>query len=168
MVSLFDRAHDASRRSASGQRCRVSALLEGNIHHDPGSSKSRKSSNSNAFTYFSRRAVGFGYKIDKVYGWWYMALCSVTLLVRTIIVRPHLLVRVTSERFPPARVTFRSVLANESHWLQPLLVLTVRWWPDTNKCGRAIRVDGPILVSSSHLYKYRRVGVVVGGDILEV
>ena len=25
--------------------------------------------------------------------------------------------------------TFRSVLATESHWLQPLLVLTVRWSP---------------------------------------
>ena len=35
----------------------------------------------------------------------------------------------TSERFLPARATIRSVLASESHWLQPLLVLTVRWWP---------------------------------------
>ena len=54
------------------------------------------------------------------------------------IARPHLLVRATTERFPPARATFRSVLASESHWLQPLLVLTVRWWPDTTKCGLAI------------------------------
>ena len=56
-----------------------------------------------------------------------------------IILHPHLLVRATSERFPPARATFRSVLASESHWLQALLVLTVRWWPGTNKCGWGIR-----------------------------
>ena len=49
-----------------------------------------------------------------------------------------LLVRATSERFPPARATFKSVLARESHWLQPLLVFTVRWWSDTRKCGRVI------------------------------
>ena len=24
--------------------------------------------------------------------------------------------------------TFRTDLANESHWLQPVLVLTIRWW----------------------------------------
>ena len=52
-----------------------------------------------------------------------------------LIAHPHLLVRATSERFPKARATFRSVLASESHWLQPLLVLTVRWWPNTSKCG---------------------------------
>ena len=55
-----------------------------------------------------------------------------------LIAHPHLLVRATIEQFPPSRATFRSVLANESQWLQPLLVLTVRWWPDTSKCGRAI------------------------------
>ena len=42
------------------------------------------------------------------------------------------------EQFPPARATFRSGLASESQWLQPLLVLTVRWWPGTNKCGWGI------------------------------
>ena len=52
-----------------------------------------------------------------------------------------LLVWATSERFPPARATFRSVLANKSQQLQPLLVLTVRWWPGTSKYGWAIR-DG--------------------------
>ena len=26
------------------------------------------------------------------------------------------------------RATFRSVVASGSHWLQPLLVLTIRWW----------------------------------------
>ena len=50
-------------------------------------------------------------------------------MIEPLIAHPHLLVRATSERFPPARATFRSVLASESHWLQPLLVLTVRWWP---------------------------------------
>ena len=55
-----------------------------------------------------------------------------------IIARPHFLVRATINWFPPARATFRSVLSNERQWLQPLLVLTVRWWPDTSKCGRAI------------------------------
>ena len=59
-------------------------------------------------------------------------------LVTHLIVHPHLLVRATSERFPPARATFKCVVASESHWLQPVLVLTVRWWPGTSKCGRAI------------------------------
>ena len=48
------------------------------------------------------------------------------------------MVQATSERFPLARATFRSVLASESHWLQPLLVLTIHWWPGTSKCGWAI------------------------------
>ena len=29
----------------------------------------------------------------------------------------------------PAGATFRASSASESHWLQPVLVLTVRWWP---------------------------------------
>ena len=58
-----------------------------------------------------------------------------------IIVHPHILVRATSEQFPPARVTFRSVSAKESHWLQPLLVLTICWCPDTSKCGHAISFE---------------------------
>ena len=41
-----------------------------------------------------------------------------------LIAHPHLLVRATNERFPPARATFRSVLASESHcnpcWYSPL------------------------------------------------
>ena len=41
---------------------------------------------------------------------------------------PHLLVRVASERFLPTMVTFRSVLASKRHWLQPVLVITVRQW----------------------------------------
>ena len=67
--------------------------------------------------------------------------CSILIVKHGIIANPHLLVRATSERFPPARATFRSVLANKSQQLQPLLVLTVRWWPGTSKYGWAIR-DG--------------------------
>ena len=72
-------------------------------------------------------------------------LGSLTLKLKgwLLIARPHLLVRTTSERFPPAKATFRSVLASESHWLQPLLVLTVRWWTGTSKCGRAITHNHP-------------------------
>jgi hypothetical protein len=40
-----------------------------------------------------------------------------------------MLVRATSERFLPAWGTFRAILASESHWLQPLLVLFVHRWP---------------------------------------
>ena len=46
-----------------------------------------------------------------------------------LIAHPHLLVRATSEQFLPARATFRSVLASESHWLQPMLVLTILGGP---------------------------------------
>ena len=43
-----------------------------------------------------------------------------------IIVHPHLLVRVTSERDSYQQGIFLRVgLASESHWLQPMLVLTV-------------------------------------------
>ena len=41
----------------------------------------------------------------------------------SLVAHPHLLVRVTSERFLPAGSTFRHGLAGESHWLQPMLVL---------------------------------------------
>ena len=41
----------------------------------------------------------------------------------------RLLMRTTIERFLPARATFRSVLASDNHWLQPVLVLTIHWWP---------------------------------------
>ena len=68
-------------------------------------------------------------------------LYSIRFRVDSLIARPHLLVRATSERFPPARATFRSVLASESHCLQPLLVLTVRWWASTSVCGWAIRLS---------------------------
>ena len=40
-----------------------------------------------------------------------------------------MLVRATSERFLPAGDIFRAILASESHWLQPILVPSVHWWP---------------------------------------
>ena len=40
---------------------------------------------------------------------------------------PHLLVRATGERFLPAGATFKDGLVSESHWLQPVVVLTVHW-----------------------------------------
>ena len=46
-----------------------------------------------------------------------------------IIAHPHLLVLATNERFLPAGATFIFGLANENQWLQPVLVLTVHWWP---------------------------------------
>ena len=48
----------------------------------------------------------------------------------------HLLVRATNKRFLSARANFRSVLASESHWLQPMTVPTVCWWPaPVSVCG---------------------------------
>jgi hypothetical protein len=41
------------------------------------------------------------------------------------IAHPHLLLRATCEQFLQARATSRVGLASESHWLQPVLVLTV-------------------------------------------
>ena len=52
-----------------------------------------------------------------------------------LIAHPHLLMQASSDWFLPARTTFRSVLARESHRLQPLLVLTVRWWPTLVSVG---------------------------------
>ena len=53
------------------------------------------------------------------------------------IAHPHLLVRATSEPFLLVRATFKNVLANESHWLQQVLVRTVLLVACTNKCGWA-------------------------------
>jgi hypothetical protein len=49
---------------------------------------------------------------------------------------PHLLVLATSERFLSARGHFIVILASESHWLQPVLVLSVHWWPTPAGVGR--------------------------------
>ena len=46
-----------------------------------------------------------------------------------LIAHPHLLVRATNVWVFSARANFRVGLANESHWLQPMLVFTVHWWP---------------------------------------
>jgi len=51
---------------------------------------------------------------------------------------PHLLVQATSERFLPAGGTFRVILANESHWLQPMLVLFIHWWPAPTGVGSVL------------------------------
>jgi hypothetical protein len=56
----------------------------------------------------------------------------------TFIPSPHLLVLATSERFLLARGTFRAILASESHWLQPVLVRSVRWWPAPTCVGRVL------------------------------
>jgi hypothetical protein len=50
--------------------------------------------------------------------------CHIYILIPS----PHMLVANMSERFLQARGTFRAILAIESHWLQPVLVLFVRWW----------------------------------------
>jgi hypothetical protein len=49
---------------------------------------------------------------------------------------PHLLVLATSEQFLPVGGTFRVILASESHWLQPVLVLSVHWWLTPTGVGR--------------------------------
>ena len=51
---------------------------------------------------------------------------------------PHLLVLTISERFLPAECTFRAILANESHWLQLVLVLSIHWWPTPAGMGRVL------------------------------
>ena len=43
--------------------------------------------------------------------------------------------RSTSERFLPLGATFRVDLASENHWLQPVMVLTVHWWPTLLSVG---------------------------------
>jgi hypothetical protein len=55
-----------------------------------------------------------------------------------LIPSPHLLVLATSERFLLARGTFRIMLVSESHWLQPMLVLPVRWWLAPTGVGRVL------------------------------
>jgi hypothetical protein len=53
----------------------------------------------------------------------------------SVIHYPHLLVRATSERFLPAGGTFRATSTIESHWLQPLLVLSIHLWPAPTGVG---------------------------------
>ena len=69
--------------------------------------------------------------------------CFIYLLSRfghwrwgALIPSPHLLVLATSERFLPTWGTFRAMLASESHWLQPMLVLSIHCWPTPACVGR--------------------------------
>ena len=55
-----------------------------------------------------------------------------------LIPSPHLLVLATNERFLPTWGTFRAILASESHWLQPILVLSIHWWPTPTGVGRVL------------------------------
>ena len=47
----------------------------------------------------------------------------------------HSLVWGTSEQFLLARATLKIGLVSESHWMQPMLVLTVHWWPAPVRVG---------------------------------
>jgi hypothetical protein len=58
------------------------------------------------------------------------------LLNHRLIPSPHMLVLATSNRFLSAWDTFRVILASESHWLQPMLLLSVHWWPTPAGVGR--------------------------------
>ena len=56
----------------------------------------------------------------------YFIICQVPW---RLIAHQHLLVHATSEWFLLAWATFRDGLASESHWLHPVLVHIVHWWP---------------------------------------
>ena len=49
-----------------------------------------------------------------------------------------MLVLATSERFLPAMGTFKAILTSESHRLQPMLVLSVQWWPTLAGVGKIL------------------------------
>jgi hypothetical protein len=55
---------------------------------------------------------------------------------------PHLLVLATNERCLPTRGIFEAILASESHWLQPVLVLSVHWWPSPVGVGWVLEKAG--------------------------
>ena len=74
--------------------------------------------------------LGSGYIIL----WWYSRLCVSLLTLQ--IPSPHLPVLATSKQFLSAGGIFRAILATESHWLQPVLVLFVHWWPGPAGVGR--------------------------------
>ena len=60
---------------------------------------------------------------------------------KLLIVHSHLLVRATNERFLPTRKIVKVGSASESHWLQPVLVVTVRrsLMECTSMCGWDVR-----------------------------
>ena len=68
------------------------------------------------------------------------AYANLGMIGLALIAHRHLLVRATNERFLPARATLRSVVASESHWLQPVLILTVQWWPAPISVGGLLQV----------------------------
>ena len=70
------------------------------------------------------------------YGWWSNCQAPSSSVIHS----PHLLVRATSERFLPAGGIFRASLANESHWLQSVLVLSVHWWPTPVSVGGLLSI----------------------------
>ena len=72
----------------------------------------------------------------------YLVVQTLDIIFCVVIPSPHLLVLATSERFLPAGGTFRAILANESHWLQPVLVLSVHWWPAPTGVGRVLDAQG--------------------------
>jgi hypothetical protein len=53
----------------------------------------------------------------------------------SLIAHAHLLMRATNERFLPVGGSFRVGLASESHWLRPMLVLTIQWWATPTSVG---------------------------------
>ena len=54
-----------------------------------------------------------------------------------------MLVLATNEQFLVAGGIFRAILANESHWLQPVLVLSVHWWLALTGVGRVLVLPSP-------------------------
>jgi hypothetical protein len=90
-------------------------------------------------------------------------IVQVMTISGALIHSPHLLVRATGERFLPARGTFTASLASESHWLQPMLILSVTLHSlvtHTSKSpvsvgGLSYRLDGDMAMThhESHLQK---------------
>ena len=54
-----------------------------------------------------------------------------------------MLVLATNEQFLVAGGIFRAILANESHWLQPVLVLSVHWWLALTGVGSVLVLPSP-------------------------
>ena len=51
---------------------------------------------------------------------------------------PHLLVLATSERFLPTWHTCKAIFSQWEPLVATMLVLSVHWWPNTNRCGEGI------------------------------
>jgi len=78
------------------------------------------------------------------------------------------MVLATNERFLPARGTFRAILASESHWLQPVLVFSVRWWPTPVGVGRVLVIQGHPLCNNYYVFSALQLWVVVGDDLDQI